>query len=86
MSPSNQLIEDHILTDYGFELPEAYQLLNHTVAELSRNLTDPAISDLGLVCGILTVNDEIELVVKFMTELRQYTKTEFSAQLKVIKD
>ena len=86
MHPSLQTTEERFLMDYDFELQEAYQLLNHTVAELSGDVADPVFSNLGLICGILTVNDEIELVVKFLNELRQYTKSEFMSQLVIVKD
>ena len=76
----------HLPMNYGFELDEAYDLLNLTVVEAAQTCSKPTITNLGLICGVLTVNDEIELVIKFMTELRQYTREEFMAQLTIVKD
>lgn len=71
--------------DYGFELQEACALINYTVVGLDNSAKNPRIADIGIICGVLTVNDEVELVVKFMDELRQYTKSEFAKNLKILK-
>ena len=72
--------------DYGFELPEACDLLNLTVVSLDSSSIPPSISEIGLICGVLTVNDEVELVIKFLDQLRQYTKSEFVSQLEILKE
>lgn len=72
--------------DYGFEVEEACELLNLTVVNLNESTTPSSISEIGIICGVLTVNEEVELVIKFIDELRQYTKSEFVAHLKIIKD
>jgi len=72
--------------DYGFEIEEACALLNYAVVELDNNSKKPQIRDIGIIVGVLTFNDEVELIVKFLDELRQYTKSEFASQLKIIKD
>ena len=72
--------------DFGFELEEAFALLNLTVVNIDHNASPPAITEIGIISGLLTINDEIELVIKFLDELRQYKKSEFTAQLKILKD
>lgn len=72
--------------DYGFELDEACALINLTVVDLDRTAEPAQIKDIGIICGVLTVNDEVELVIKFLDELRQYTRSEFLNTLKIIKE
>lgn len=72
--------------DYGFEIDEACALINLTVVDLDTTQEPPQIKDIGIICGVLTVNDEVELVVKFLDELRQYTKDEFVRSLKLLKE
>jgi len=72
--------------DYGFEIEEACELLNLTVVALDNTHTPPRISEIGIICGVLTCNEEVEIVIKFLDQLRQYTKAEFIAQLKILKE
>lgn len=72
--------------DYGFELDEACALINLTVVDLDITNEPAEIKDIGIICGVLTVNEEVELVIKFFDELRQYTRAEFLKTLKVLKD
>ena len=39
---------------------------------------------IGGICGVLTLNDQIEIVIKFHDEMRQFTKEEFYAQVKLL--
>jgi hypothetical protein len=73
-------------SDYGFELEEAFRLLSFTVVSLDIPGDPGSIRDIGLICGMLTINEEVELVIKFTDELRQYTKSEFAGSLRVIQD
>ncbi len=77
---------DPFSIDFGFDLDEACSLLNLTVVAINNESNPPSITEIGIICGVLTVNDEVELVIKFLDELRQYIKSEFVAQLKIIKD
>lgn len=72
--------------DYGFEIQEACDLLNLTVVALDSRTNPPRIDEIGFICGVLTANDEVELVIKFLEEMRQYTKAEFVSQLKILTD
>lgn len=70
-----------------FTLDEAVSLI-YRHAFLKKNSTMPGnmpdITQLGHVCGVLTINDQIEVVVKFHNELRQFTKEEFSSEVKLV--
>ncbi|MEH6542467.1 MAG: hypothetical protein V7721_00865 [Porticoccaceae bacterium] len=86
MNHSNTQISDPFALEFGFDLDEAYPLINLTVVSIDTQSTTPSITEIGIICGVLSINDEVELVIKFMDELRQYTKTEFVSQLKIIMD
>ena len=76
---------DTCILDYGFDLDEACSLINLTVVAIDNQSEPPSIQEIGIICGVLTVNDEVELVIKFLDELRQYIKAEFVEQLKILK-
>ena len=39
---------------------------------------------IGHVCGVLTLNDQIEVVVKFFDDLKQFNKEEFFEKVQLI--
>ncbi|MXS84137.1 hypothetical protein [Nitrosomonas oligotropha] len=45
-----------------------------------------SITQIGHICGVLTINDQIEIVIKFHDEMRQFTKEEFYAQVKLLDE
>lgn len=45
----------------------------------------PDITKIGHICGVLTLNDQIELVIKFHDELRQFTKEEFNEEVRLLQ-
>lgn len=71
-----------------FELDEAVALIYQHVI-LKKNLAShdkkPELANIGHICGVLTLNDQIEVVVKFMDELKQFNKTEFQAQMVILR-
>ena len=67
----------------NFELEEAFALMERVVIR-AKNKDDKHPSlDFGVVSGVLAVNEEIELVIKFLDGLSQYTKSEFTAQFRI---
>ena len=61
-----------------FTLEEAVSLI-YRLAILKKNVAvnkKPDITQIGHICGVLTMNDQIEIVIKFHDELRQLTKDE----------
>ena len=70
-----------------FTLEEAFLLINKIVLERDRvHIGGKEVASLGTVVGLLTMNDEIELVVKFSTRLSQLNKEEFSQQIEAVTD
>ena len=43
----------------------------------------PNITQLGHICGVLTLNDQLEIVIKFHDEIRQFTKQEFLEKVRL---
>lgn len=71
----------------GFSLDEATSYLNHEVIRKAEDRTGKSIVETnGLVVGLLVMNDEIELVVQWRGEIKQYIKAEFLDQLEVVND
>ncbi len=70
-----------------FDLEEAVSLI-YRLSVLKKNASKlgqkPSITQIGHICGVLTLNDQIEIVIKFHDEMRQFTKEEFYAQVKLL--
>ena len=58
-----------------FELQEAVSLINKMVSKKGTKVTST--TDIGIISGVLAMNDQIELVIKFENVLDQSTKNEF---------
>lgn len=69
-----------------FTLEEAVALIyRHAVLKKNaEKARQPDITQIGHICGVLTLNDQIEIVIKFHDELRQFTKQEFEAEVKLL--
>ena len=71
-----------------FALDEAVALIyQHVVLKekLSSHTKKPQLENIGHICGVLTLNDQIEVVVKFKDELRQFSKNELQSELIILK-
>jgi hypothetical protein len=72
----------------GFTLEEAVALI-YRLAVLKAKQGDgtkrPSITEIGHICGVLTLNEQIEVVIKFHDELRQFNKQEFLAQVTLLE-
>ena len=70
-----------------FDLEEAVSLI-YRHAVMKKHAREPgkklSITQIGHICGVLTLNDQIEIVIKFHNEMRQFTKEEFYAQVKLL--
>lgn len=67
-----------------FTLEEAFKLVyQHVVLrkDMDTSTQNPSLASIGHICGVLVLNDQIEVVVKFQDTIRQFTKAEFTAQL-----
>jgi len=83
---------DQEFTDWDssmfFDLSEACSLLYREVIhnEDRDQLPKPSISKSGIVVGVLTMNEEIEVLVKFSNQMEQLTKTEFCGDFTLVSD
>lgn len=70
-----------------FTLDEAVSLI-YRLAVLKKDALQSgqkySITQIGHICGVLTLNDQIEIVIKFHDEMRQFTKEEFYTQVKLL--
>jgi len=57
-----------------FEIDEAVSLLNMAIHRAE--VKTPRFEDIGLIVGVLCMNEEVEVIVKFHNELRQFTRSE----------
>lgn len=67
-----------------FELQEAVSLINKTVSKKGRKVIST--TDIGIISGVLAMNDQIELVIKFEDVLDQSTKDEFLKRYTLLKN
>lgn len=70
--------------DQTFSIPQAVALLNQVVAY--RDVHSPRIEDLGVVSGLLVLNDEPEVLVKFIDRMEQSNRGEFCARYRVVPE
>ncbi|GGX55511.1 hypothetical protein [Saccharospirillum salsuginis] len=71
----------------GFTIQDAVTYLNYPVADKSKPASERyQLMELGLIVGVLTLNDEVELVIKIGGGVEQYTRHEFSAKFEVVDD
>jgi hypothetical protein len=69
-----------------FTTKEAFELLNsHVVKKEDEDNENLAIDKIGFVAGVLTLNDEVELMVKFPKEVIQLTKTTFIEKISLLE-
>jgi len=65
----------------GFTLEEATKLMHHEVVRKSDQNKAQSIETIGVISGVLSINDQIELVIQFYGGIEQFIKEEFEAQL-----
>ena len=68
-----------------FTTEEAFDLLNsHVVRKEDENKKNLPIEFIGFIAGVITLNDEVEVMIKFPKELLQLTKTSFTEQMTLL--
>ncbi len=78
-------MNDKTTNNASFSIPEVVALINLTVIKHDRG--DKFLPEnLGIICGVLTLNDEVEIVVKFIDRVGQFTKAEFQKVYRVIQE
>jgi hypothetical protein len=69
-----------------FTMQEACELLNsHVVKKEDENNKNLPIEKIGFIAGVITLNDEIEVMIKFPNQLTQLTKTAFAEQMSLLE-
>ncbi len=82
---TENLIKNNTMNEFNLEeaVSLIYQLtvLKKDVKASGKNYD---ITKIGHICGVLTMNDQIEIVIKFHDDLRQFTKEEFYSKVKLL--
>lgn len=73
-----------IISTDGFTREEALKLIHFPIHH--KDVKNPSITDLGVVVGVLEMNEEIEVIVKFHDKISQFTKSELIAEYVVTDD
>jgi hypothetical protein len=69
-----------------FTQKEACELLNsHVIKKENESNENLAIEDIGFIAGVITLNDEIEVMVKFPDELLQLSKSTFNKNISLLE-
>jgi hypothetical protein len=69
-----------------FTPQEALELLNsHVVKKEDENNKNLPIEKIGFVAGVITLNNEVEVMIKFPNELVQLTKINFAQQITLLE-
>jgi hypothetical protein len=69
-----------------FTPQEAFELLNsHVVKKEDEKNKNLPIEKIGFVAGVITLNDEVEVMIKFPKKLLQLTKTAFNKQMTLLE-
>ena len=72
--------------DDQFTMQEAFELLNSHVVEKENEKNDNLpIEKIGFIAGVITLNDEIEVMIKFPNQLIQLTKTTFTEKMTLLE-
>lgn len=70
----------------GYTLEEATALVHAEVVRKEHYSENPPLEKRGFVAGLISLNDEIELLVKFDEKLIQITKAAFEEKIVVLPD
>ena len=69
-----------------FTPQEAFELLNsHVVKKENENEENLPIEKIGFIAGVITLNDEVEVMIKFPKQLIQLTKISFYEQMSLLE-
>ena len=63
----------------GFSLEEAVALVNHEVMKKQDRHKPTEIENIGLISGLSTFNDEVELTISFIDREEKATKSTFES-------
>ena len=71
-----------------FTTEEAACMMNREVVKINdrAHLPNPPTEKVGVVVGLLNINEEIELIVRWIDHMDQYVKSEFCSEYKLVPD
>jgi hypothetical protein len=69
----------------NFSVDEVVRLINRPVIRNDKGDKFTP-ENIGLIVGVVAINQEIEMVVKFIDRITQFTKAEFSKNYRVISE
>jgi len=70
----------------GYTLEEATALVHAEVVRKEDYSKNPPVEKRGFIAGVISLNDEIELLVKFDDQLLQIGKENFEASIVILPD
>ncbi len=70
----------------GYTLEEATALMHAEVVRKEDHSKNPPLEKRGFVAGLISLNDEIELLVKFEEKLLQLSKSDFEDKIVILSD
>lgn len=73
--------EQITLSGAPFTHAEAISIIHCEIYD--KQLQEPQTADIGVVVGVLDMNDEVEVIVKFLSSVRQFTKSELIEQFSI---
>lgn len=79
-------IDENLLDTPQFDIDEAYEFLcSHVIRTEHSCIQNPPIDLIGFIAGVITLNEEVEVLVKFPDELLQLNKASFSEKISLVE-
>jgi len=71
-----------------FQLEEAFELMHREVIRIGDRacLPTPPIEKIGLILGVLALNDEVEIIVRFPDAMEQLCKAELFGDFIIVPE
>lgn len=69
-----------------FTLDDVNKLMYTTLIKKDKENNKLEISRIGVISGFVDLNDELEVIVKFMDTIEQYTKSELSKKTTLLSE
>jgi hypothetical protein len=75
------------ISGHSFTIESAVQYIHYSVAERSIPASERyKPSRCGVIVGLLDMNEEVELIIQFGDQVRQFTLSEVRAKLEIVDD
>lgn len=80
----NLIVNNMFKDEFSFE--DVSMLMYKTLLKNEHKKGSLEISKIGIISGFVDLNGELEVIVKFMDGVQQYTKEEFSEKLTMMNE